>query len=251
MDPTERAGPEPGVSPGGDQPVPQAGHETSDVSIRGIVRFGIGLGVGTILAAVGMWMLFRVLERRERRVDVPVPPMVAAGLRRTPPEPRLEANPLEPRHRMQAREEAALTTYGWVDRGTGVARIPIGRAMELLVERGLPPSKPVVPAAGDACDARRPENGKRETSNDESADFRRPAPRDVPSARSRRRRLGDAASDPAQRRHRATPRPAAPARPAVPGRGGPHGPPRATTSGSDPSSWSSPTTTARCSAPRS
>ena len=124
MDPTKQTGPE--------------GHETSDVSIRGIVRFGIGLGVGTILAAVGMWMLFRVLERRERRVDVPVPPMVAAGLRRTPPEPRLEADPLEPRRRMQAREEAALTTYGWVDRGAASRAFRSG-ARWSCSWRGVPP----------------------------------------------------------------------------------------------------------------
>ncbi len=162
MDPTDEPR-DPAVRPGGETPHPDAGHETSDVSIRGIVRFGIGLGVGTILAALGMWMLFRVLERRERRVDVPVPPMVAAGLRRTPPEPRLEADPLEPRRRMQAREEAALTTYGWVDRGAGVARIPIDRAMELLVQNGLPPSKPVVPAVATPAT---PQVGKRETGNE-------------------------------------------------------------------------------------
>ena len=33
------------------------------------------------------------------------------------------------------REEAdkALTTYGWIDKNKGVARIPVGRAMELIV----------------------------------------------------------------------------------------------------------------------
>ena len=150
MDPTKKGKEpvrEPGVSPGGERPVPVAGHETSDVSTRGIVWFGVGLAVATVLVAVGMYGFFRILQRREGRVDVPVSPMVAASLRRTPPEPRLEANPLEPRLRMRAREDAVLTTYGWVDRDTGVARIPIGRAMELLVERGLPPSKPLMPVA--------------------------------------------------------------------------------------------------------
>jgi hypothetical protein len=137
------------------------GRETSDVSIRGIVRFGIGLGVATVLIVVGMWVLFRILQRREARVDAPVPPMVAASLRRTPPEPRLEPNPLEPRRRMQAREDAVLSTYGWVDRDTGVARIPIGRAMELLVEKGLPPSKPVMPTATPG-----PADGRRKTGDE-------------------------------------------------------------------------------------
>jgi hypothetical protein len=37
---------------------------------------------------------------------------------------------------LRAREEAALTSYGWVDREAGRARIPVERAMELLLERG-------------------------------------------------------------------------------------------------------------------
>jgi len=123
----------------------RSGHETSDVSVRGIVWFGVGLAVTAVLIQVAMWGFFRVLQRRERRVDQPVSAMVAASLRRTPPEPRLEPNPLEPRRRMRAQENAVLTTYGWVDRNTGVVRVPIARAMEILVERGLPPSKPATP----------------------------------------------------------------------------------------------------------
>jgi hypothetical protein len=139
-----------------------AGHETSDVSIRGIVGFGVGLGVATVLILAAMYGLFRVLQVREaRRVDVRVPPMVAASLRRTPPEPRLEPNPLAPRLKMRAQEDAVLTTYGWVDRSGGVARIPIERAEELLVQRGLPPAKVVAPVATPAAGKREPGTGKR------------------------------------------------------------------------------------------
>ena len=35
-------------------------------------------------------------------------------------------------------EEATLSSYGWVDRNAGIVRIPIERAKELLLERGLP-----------------------------------------------------------------------------------------------------------------
>jgi hypothetical protein len=35
-------------------------------------------------------------------------------------------------------ERAELGTYGWVDRERGVARIPISRAMDLVVEGRLP-----------------------------------------------------------------------------------------------------------------
>ena len=143
-------------------------HETSDVSIGGIVKFGIGLGAATIVISVAMWGYFRFLEKRERREDQveAVSPMVSASLRRTPPEPRLEPDPLAPRLRMRAREDAVLTTYGWVDRSAGVARIPIARAMDLLVERGLPVTNPVAPVAPTpvatpGAGKREPGNGKR------------------------------------------------------------------------------------------
>ena len=132
------------VAPGGDQPQPEAGRETQDVSIPAIVKFGIGLAVVTALVSVAMWALFRVYAAREDKHDQPVPPMVAASLQRTPSGPRLEPDPLAPRLAARARENAVLSSYGWVDRGAGIARIPIDRAMELLVERGLPPPKSVI-----------------------------------------------------------------------------------------------------------
>jgi len=35
-------------------------------------------------------------------------------------------------------EHEILTTYGWADKSAGVVRIPIDRAKDLLIERGLP-----------------------------------------------------------------------------------------------------------------
>jgi hypothetical protein len=40
--------------------------------------------------------------------------------------------------RLRAADEAILNSYGWVDEEAGVVRIPIDRAMELTLERGLP-----------------------------------------------------------------------------------------------------------------
>jgi len=123
------------------EPAAEAGHETSDVSIGAIVKFGIGLALVALFVSVAMWGLFRFLDARGGKRDRPLPPLVAAALRRTPPGPRLEPDSLSPRRRMQAEENAALTTYGWVDRDAGIVRMPIERAMDRLVERGLPPSK--------------------------------------------------------------------------------------------------------------
>jgi hypothetical protein len=47
-------------------------------------------------------------------------------------------------------QENQLNSYGWVDQKAGVAHIPIERAMELLVQRGIPVRSSVsTPASGD------------------------------------------------------------------------------------------------------
>ncbi len=167
MDRTEGNKPrDPAVAPGGGQSVPVEGHETRDISIRAIVGFGVALAVLTGIVLAAMWGIFRVFERREDRRDQPLPPMIAANLRRTPSGPRLEPDPLAPRLRLRAQESTVLTTAGWVDRDHGVVRIPIDRAMELLAQRGLPPAKVATPVplsapASVPAGGRREEEGKK------------------------------------------------------------------------------------------
>ncbi len=39
---------------------------------------------------------------------------------------------------LRAEQQEVLSSYGWIDEENGVVRIPVERAMSLLVERGLP-----------------------------------------------------------------------------------------------------------------
>jgi hypothetical protein len=54
-----------------------------------------------------------------------------------------------------AQEDAVLTTYGWVDRQSGVVRVPIDVAMQRILEQGLPvrQPEPVPPATGTPASA--------------------------------------------------------------------------------------------------
>lgn len=47
-----------------------------------------------------------------------------------------------------ARQEKSLSTYGWVDKRAGIARIPIERAMQLLTEN---PGKQLLPGMSPAA----------------------------------------------------------------------------------------------------
>ena len=55
-----------------------------------------------------------------------------------PPPPRLQVTPAAELKDFRAREERELATYGWVNKTAGIVRVPIERAMEMVLQRGLP-----------------------------------------------------------------------------------------------------------------
>ena len=57
----------------------------------------------------------------------------------TPPWPRLEIDAKADRATVETAAARKLEGYAWVDRAAGTARIPIERAMQLLVTEGWPP----------------------------------------------------------------------------------------------------------------
>ena len=112
--------------------------ETTDVNIGGIVVFVIVLLVAGVVVHAGVWAMYRYFEKHASRPAIAEFPLATNALRRLPPEPRLQIDPRDDLSNMRRAEEQVLTSYGWVDRNTGVVRIPIEQAMKLTVERGLP-----------------------------------------------------------------------------------------------------------------
>jgi len=113
------------------------GHEESDVNVGGIFVFAIGLLVTAVIVHLLVWMMFAYFAGRETRRAVRQFPL-ASQQPSTPPSPRLQVNPREDLRELRAGEDAVLNNYGWVDKDNGIARIPIGEAMKLTVQRGLP-----------------------------------------------------------------------------------------------------------------
>jgi hypothetical protein len=113
-------------------------HEESDVDFRGILVFGAGLAVTCLAVSLVVWVLFQYFEAREARQGAPEFPLATTEEHRLPPEPRLQTDPRDDLQALRDAEEQMLTSYGWVDRGAGIVRIPIEEAMKLTVQRGLP-----------------------------------------------------------------------------------------------------------------
>jgi hypothetical protein len=120
-------------------------HEDHDIQPGPLLFFGLALVVITALVFVLMVWLFNAFSTRQAARDLPPAPL-AQTRPALPPEPRLQVAPPQELQQLRAAEEAVLQSYGWVDQAAGVVRLPIERAMELLLERGLP-VRPGVPGA--------------------------------------------------------------------------------------------------------
>jgi hypothetical protein len=119
-----------------DHPV---GHELSDLRPGYIALFGIALTAVIVAAAVITTLLIHFKAAEQSRQETPIPRL--AGEREATPEPRLQLDANKELRQMRAAEDAALNSYGWVDRSSGSVRIPIERAMEILAKKGLPARK--------------------------------------------------------------------------------------------------------------
>ena len=82
---------------------------------------------------------FWFFERRGDRADETAQQYpLARDFERPQPTPALQKQPFMDLYEMRQGEADRLSSYGWVDKDGGVARIPIDRAMDVLVQRGIP-----------------------------------------------------------------------------------------------------------------
>lgn len=120
--------------------------EETDFSARAVRWFVVGL-IG-LLAFTGiicgglLWVFFWITP--EAANGVPSLPEARAEA------PLLQTEPNADLQRMKTRSTQILNSYGWVDRKSGIVRIPIEEAMRVLVSRGMPsttrvPDSPEIP----------------------------------------------------------------------------------------------------------
>jgi hypothetical protein len=126
---------------------PRRAHETSDASIRNLVIFGAGL---SLLVIAGLLVSRAVFHYFVGHQGLGPPASPFENVRTLPPEPRLQVTAPKDLQQYKAAQDEILNSYGWVDQQAGIVRIPIDRAMDILLQKGLPvrgaaPAKPGVP----------------------------------------------------------------------------------------------------------
>jgi hypothetical protein len=138
------------------------GFEHQDLQVSGILYFLLSLLVGTAICLVAIKGVYTFLDHREKALQPAVNPLITnvpADTRQIAPgypqgvfpDPRLEEDERGQLNGILLQEEQNLYSYGWIDEKAGTVHIPIDRAMDLIVQRGLP-VRPQV-AAGETASA--------------------------------------------------------------------------------------------------
>jgi len=117
----------------------QGGYERTDAKAGATFRAGIYILATMVVTALLVVPFYRLLARVETAAQPPAAEVVKSAVSEPAPSfPRLVES--EPRvlAGFRAQEDALLTSYGWIEKDKGIARIPISEALRIVAERGLP-----------------------------------------------------------------------------------------------------------------
>ncbi len=115
------------------------GFETSDVNAKTVTFAGLALSAGLMIAGILFsWGLYTVFKSYTPEPHAPPRTFVVPDTANLPPVPRLQADPHVALIPFVRQQDSILASYGWVSKDSGIVRIPIERAMELVVKQGLP-----------------------------------------------------------------------------------------------------------------
>ena len=117
--------------------VEKRNHERKDVDVPTLLTIAFLLFFSCMIIFVVVWGMMHYFKLHE--------PAKTAGQANLPvtsseefPKPRLQIKGAVDLANLRAAEETDLESYSWIDRNSGTVHIPIDRAMQLLLERGLP-----------------------------------------------------------------------------------------------------------------
>jgi hypothetical protein len=128
-----------------------AGYEKTDADAGDTFRAGLYILGTMVLTALVVVPMYRYLAGREAREQTPASTVLTLDTKAAPAAfPRLVVSEPVVLAEFRAQEDAFLTSYGWVEKDKGLARMPIDAAMKIVADRGLPtfPAPSPVPPGG-------------------------------------------------------------------------------------------------------
>jgi hypothetical protein len=110
-------------------------YEKRDVNMRAILYFLGVLFLVLLVTFASMRGLFGYFSETQKLGPGASP---FDNSRVLPPSPRLQVDPAIDLDSVRQSQNEMLNSYGWADKATGKVRVPIDRAMDMLIERKLP-----------------------------------------------------------------------------------------------------------------
>ncbi len=110
-------------------------YEKSDVATGSILILFVGVALIVAVVQVGLWLMVGLFESQARTTDAQVSPL--AGTRPAITQPELQVAAFRDYQEFERAQEERLNEYAIEDPKNDRVRIPISRAMELIIQRGL------------------------------------------------------------------------------------------------------------------
>ncbi len=127
------------------------GYERTDASAGGTFRAGLYVLAMMFVTALLVVPFYRLLARGETAAQPAKSEVIQSAVSEPAATfPRLVESEPQVLREFRAQEDALLTSYGWVEKDKGLARIPIDEAMRIVAERGLPKFEAQAQGAGGA-----------------------------------------------------------------------------------------------------
>jgi hypothetical protein len=146
----------------------QTGHEKTTIEVGPLLISAV------VLAAVIVVCQFVLLWwMRDMRTEEVENKALHPGRQEIPvedfPQPRLQKRPPVELSEINREERIRTSSYGWVDKKAGIARIPVDRAIEILAQKGLPRVAAPPPTPGAPPNTTIPPAGKRDEAHPASS----------------------------------------------------------------------------------
>lgn len=109
------------------------GYEPTDAKATPLIMFTVCLTVFTVACFFAGFVVYRMLEMGRSTLDKPVHPM-AVERKITDGAPRLQIAEADDLAAYRKSADDKVNGYGWVDRGNSVVRVPVAKAMDLILK---------------------------------------------------------------------------------------------------------------------
>lgn len=114
------------------------GYETRDANFKNLILTGFGLLGLMVFGLLFSWLVFEISADHTPDPGSPAVTFAVPDSSKLPPGPNLQPDPHQALTKLRMAEDSLLSSYGWVSRDSGLVRVPVRRAKEILLQKGLP-----------------------------------------------------------------------------------------------------------------